>query len=369
MDKKIITILLIEDDPDDNFLFSEMLDKARNKSTDYRLSSVERLAEAFSQLQNQNFDLIITDLGLPDSQGMETLTTLKQYSKEIPVIVLTNLNEETAGIEAVQNGAQDYLVKGYLTSFWLAHSIRYAMERSNLQKQIDQIKEEFVATITHDLKSPVASIIGFADLLTNPTYGEISSRKMHFARIIKHASELLLGLINNILSASKIEAGKMTYTFTYFNLSELMHEIIEVFEPQFLQKGIECQSICPEDICVHADRFWLRQVFYNLLSNAIKFTPQGGKITLQAVPGNDKVDIEVKDTGQGIPESERGKLFQKYSQVQGDRRGTGLGLYIVKHILVGHNSQVSMESEVGKGSTFYFSLPMEKCSEKIEVPG
>lgn len=367
MDKKSIKILLIEDDSDDAFLFGEMLEKAKEKNVSYALTTTESLSEAFELLTKQEFNLIITDLGLPDSQGIETLISLKKQVPEIPIVVLTNLNEETAGAEAVQSGAQDYLVKGYLTSFWLAHSIRYALERHNLQKQIDQMKEEFVTTITHDLKSPVTSIIGFAELLANPAYGEISPRKMHFLRIIKHAAELLLGLINNILSASKIEAGKMTYNFTTFKLDELLHELIEVFEPQLIQKGINCQSLCKEDLCVYADRFWTRQVFYNLLSNAIKFTPQGGSITILATPKEDRVAVEVRDTGQGIPDSEKGKLFQKYSQVQGDRRGTGLGLYIVKHILAGHNSQVTMESEMGKGSSFYFDLPMQKCSEKTEI--
>jgi len=125
-----------------------------------------------------------------------------------------------------------------------------------------------------------------------------------------------------------------------------------------LQLKIKFLINCPDSICVNADRFWIRQVFFNLISNAFRYTPEEGVISISVLSQEDaRVMIEVKDTGHGIPENEQSKLFQKFSQLYGERVGTGLGLYIVKHIINSHDSDIKVVSSSGKGTAFYFGLP------------
>jgi PAS domain S-box-containing protein len=224
------------------------------------------------------------------------------------------------------------------------------------QWELNRMKEDFVAAITHDLKSPIASIMGFAELIANPKLGEISPDKLKYVAMIRQSGKMLVALIGNIVDSSRIEAGQMQYTCESFMLETFYRELRETFMPLAMEKDISLAFTCPEDTWIYGDRGKLLQVFHNLVSNALRYTPQKGTIAIGASRENGQVSFEVRDTGKGIPPEEQGKLFKKFTQVKGERRGTGLGLFIVKSILQGHGSEIRMESEPGKGTHFFFHL-------------
>lgn len=232
------------------------------------------------------------------------------------------------------------------------------------QWNLDRMKEGFVAAITHDLKSPLTSIMGFAELLANPKLGEISPDKLEYVKMIRHSGNTLLSLISNIVDASRIEAGQMHYNFENFSLDDFFAELREIFQPQALKNHISLDLSCEENTWVYADRAKLLQVFHNLLSNALRYTPKEGKIWINAKRDKEHIDVEVHDTGKGIRKEEHERIFQRFVQAKGERQGTGLGLFIVKSILEGHSSKIRLESEEWKGAHFFFSI--KKGTKPIE---
>lgn len=228
------------------------------------------------------------------------------------------------------------------------------------EKEIERMKEEFLATITHDLKSPLASIMGYTELLLNPKLGTVTLNQREFLDAILRASKTLQILINNILESTRMEAGKMTFNPVLFKLSDLVTEISEMFKPLLAHKSLNFETPVDTSIVVYGDREKIREVFINLISNALKFTPEGGLISIGGTKLNGQAEVRVSDTGKGIPESEISKLFRKFSQVKGEKRGTGLGLYICKRILEAHEQKIWVESVVGEGTSFIFTLPTYK---------
>jgi PAS domain S-box-containing protein len=235
------------------------------------------------------------------------------------------------------------------------------------EKEIEQMKEEFLATITHDLKSPLASIMGYIELILNPNLGELNSEQREFADAILRSGKTLQILINNILESTRMEAGKVNLHPVLFKLQSLVKEIEEMFRPLFNYKMLKFEINIDSSIMAYGDRDKIKEVFINLVSNAVKFTPESGKISVSAEikeDNKDIVEINVRDTGKGIPETAIPTLFKKFSQVKGQKRGTGLGLYICRRILEVHNHGIKVESVVGEGTVFTFSLSRRRTDTK-----
>ncbi|MDQ7825255.1 MAG: ATP-binding protein [Candidatus Eremiobacteraeota bacterium] len=234
------------------------------------------------------------------------------------------------------------------------------------QWDLARLREEFLAAMTHDLKSPMSAIIGFTDLLADPRLGEIPEAKMEFVRMIQHSSTMVLAMISNILDSARIEAGQMLYAFDTFLLNEVLDELGKVFMPLTSKGGIAFDFQCPPSTWVYADYGKILQVFHNLISNALRYTSEGGRISIDVTDRGDNVGVAVADTGKGIAREFHDRIFQKYGQAKGERRGSGLGLFIVKNILEGHGSVITLESDTGMGTRFLFSL--KKGSPPPEVP-
>ncbi|MDQ7823251.1 MAG: ATP-binding protein [Candidatus Eremiobacteraeota bacterium] len=224
------------------------------------------------------------------------------------------------------------------------------------EKEIEKMKEEFLATITHDLKSPLASIMGYSELLTNPKLGELNKKQKDFAEAIMRGGKTLQILISNILSSSRLESGQMQYSMYDFSVNELFDELHEMFLPITSHKKINLATQIDHQYVAHGDKEKIKEVITNLISNAVKFTPEKGTITLIGEWDQDKVRISIDDTGKGIPEEEIPRLFLKFAQLKGEKQGTGLGLFIIKKIMEAHGQEISVKSTVGKGSTFMFHL-------------
>lgn len=367
MDQKLIKILLIEDNPDDALLIRKALsgpsDDALEMNLRFEIEWAESLKGGIERLEKGTFNIILLDLGLPDSYGLDSIEKLHSEA-DIPIVVLTGLNDGQMGMKALRKGAQDFLVKERALNNLLLRSVCYAIERHKIHKEMNEMREEFITVLTHDLKSPVASILGYAELIADPESGEISDRKLEYAQNIQHSGARLLNSINNIVETSKIEAGQMKIMFENFLISDLLKELRITFEPLAIKNKINLDFSCPEGTSIYADIGKIREIFQNLISNALRYTPKGGTISIKVNPQDECVAIEVADTGCGITESEQKKLFKKFVTVNDRLQKTGMGLYIVKNFLKGHNSDIHLKSEQGKGTSFFFNLPKKEFAKK-----
>jgi len=229
-------------------------------------------------------------------------------------------------------------------------------------ERLNRLKSEFMASVSHELRTPLHTIIGFAELLGEEAAG-FSEKHRRFLRHIQADSEHLLSLINDVLDLSKIEAGGLSLHTDCLSLHKVIPEAIEAIRPSASSKAVTMGEGSIADVAVIADPLRLRQILYNLLSNAVKFTESGGEVTVRSAVVGDSVQISVVDTGIGIPDEERGRIFDKFYQVgpttAGVRQGTGLGLTICKQLVEMHGGEIWVESQPGQGSSFSFTLPIQ----------
>jgi PAS domain S-box-containing protein len=253
-----------------------------------------------------------------------------------------------------------------------ARSYELAQQAINEMRELDRLKDQFLANMSHELRTPLNSIIGFSRVIIKGIDGPVTDLQEQDLSAIYNSGQHLLRLINDILDLSKIDAGKMELAFDDVNIGELLQSVIPTVSGLIKDKPISLkQNIEPNIPIVRADAMRLRQVLINLLSNAAKFTDEGS-ITIGAAvearpDGRPEIVIRVTDTGAGIALEDRKKLFQPFSQVDASPTrktgGTGLGLSISRRLVELHGGQIDVTSEVGKGSTFYFTLPHPKATE------
>lgn len=252
---------------------------------------------------------------------------------------------------------------------------RLAVEVRQTAKRLEQLntdldaamksKDQFLSNVSHELRTPLNSIIGFTDLLLTEALGApLSAQQRDFLETVARNGKQLLELINELLDLQRIAAGRMELKPEPVELAALLSEAAGSVHAQ-VQKHRHALVVTPppQDLRVHADRGRVRQILLNLLSNAIKFTPDGGRITLVAgaVNGDTEARIAVSDTGIGIAAEDQPKLFQEFSQLDASAsrkyEGTGLGLALSRRLVELHGGEIGVESEMGKGSTFWFTLP------------
>ena len=228
-------------------------------------------------------------------------------------------------------------------------------------ERLNQLKSEFMASISHELRTPLHTIIGFAELMQEEGEGPLNSRQRRFMHHIHVDSEHLLGLINDVLDLSRIEAGGLQLHTEPVRLLLIVAESINAIRLYAESRSVSIRMGTEIDVSVIADPMRLRQILYNLLSNGVKFTQPGGEVLVDAIVEGDTVRITVSDTGIGIAPEERTQIFEKFYQVGltpvGVREGTGLGLAICKQLVEMQNGTIWVESKFGQGSTFHFTLP------------
>jgi two-component system, NarL family, sensor histidine kinase BarA len=243
--------------------------------------------------------------------------------------------------------------------------------------EMNRLKSDFLATMSHELRTPLNSIIGFSEVLSGSE--QINERQRRYANNIQSSGKMLLGMINDILDLAKIESGKMEVRSEDFSIRDICEALVSLARPIAERKNINVECRLDEAIpLLRQDPGKLRQIIYNLLSNAIKFTPEGGRVTLRARVEGRHVVIEVEDTGIGIAEEDRDKIFEKFRQAGGpgqeggvltrEHQGTGLGLSIVRELSRLLGGDVRLDSAPGQGSTFTIRLPLQLAgNRKFEV--
>lgn len=227
--------------------------------------------------------------------------------------------------------------------------------------EADKVKNEFLANISHELRTPLNSILGFADILGTELYGNLNHKQEEYVSDIKVSATHLLGMINEILDMSKIEANAMKIVKSTFWISRAVDEVCNILLPLAKKKNVTINKTMSEDFEVFADYQKIQQILYNLVSNAIKYSPEDDEIEITAISTGDSFKITVHDNGIGIEKKYHGKIFAKFVQLDSaytkKESSTGLGLTITKELVELHGGKISLISEVNNGSTFIVELP------------
>jgi signal transduction histidine kinase len=372
MEHHRIKVLFVEDSAAYVRLIS--YDLATIKNFPLEIYVAERLDEALEKLRAETIDVAVLDLNLPDSMGFSTFTRVQSEFPKLPIVVLTGNEDEAIGVEAIRLGVQDYLAKGGADGKLVARAIRYAIERKHMEERIktamdaldesnaklqerNRLKSEFVAMVSHELRTPLTSIIGFSKTLRSvPLTQEQHAR---YLEIIEFEGKRLSGIIEEYLYDSKIELGEFTMSAAPADLSAMAAKVIDKYK---IIKGNVFQNRIPMNISpVLVDEGRIIQVLGNLVDNAIKYGNPDSTIILSAIENPTIVCVSVSDNGPGIEKEALRRIFDKGFRVRNEdtrsKRGSGLGLFIAKSIILAHNGEIWAESETGKGTTFSFSLP------------
>ena len=469
-----ITILLIGSSADEAHALRQLIAASGGP---YAFEHAGELEIGFTRLSQGNVHVALLDLSVPKSQGLETFLRARRHAVDLPIVVLADPADERLAVDAVQKGAQDYLIKGKVDLTMLLHAVRSAMERQQLmaqierstrqlqaselnfqhiiesnadgmvvvdrqgtiqfvnpaaesllarpiqeligkpfevplaigkagefevvsggqvvrtvevrvvdtiwegqsaflaslrdiseRKRLERLKDEFVGKVSHELRTPLTSIKGTVTLMLNRALGPISAEQQDFLQTVSQDIDRLAELINNLLDLSKIEAGKMVVTRKRLDLSGLIEQVCRSYHTILGgRRVVRALSPVPP---VYADRNLIVQVISNLVGNAVKFTPDNGTITFTLQSLGDRVALTVSDNGPGIPKESLGKLFQKFVQADGSSenhpKGTGLGLAICREIIDLHQGEISVDSEVGHGTAFTFTLPVYDPAKEFD---
>lgn len=482
------TLLLVEDNAGDARLIRDALTAAG--SAQFTCVQVERLSEALAQLAEEQFAVILLDLSLPDSWGFDTIKQVQACAPQVPIVVLTGRDDEELAIQAVQEGAQDYLVKGQslVEPRTLIRALRYAIERQRLRqelraseeryrslfenasdaivsftpagqitdvnrglevmlgwardelieqhyrkiltpasavvmaervqhalagepspalpdiveleavrkddstvpieirdnllsdpqgqptgvlvmardisarKALERQRAEFLAMLTHDIKNPLTSLMGYTDYLLEDTGKRDAAKRDEVLPWIKSNAFTILSLVNNYLDLSRIEDRQLKLDREPVSVNDLLHRIGRQYAGEARHRRITLElQLQKKPPWVEGDPLALERIFANLVYNALKFTPKQGQVTVSSAARQGEVVVTVADTGPGIPTEEIPTLFGKYQRAAGARRkeGTGLGLFIVKTLVEAQKGRVEVESQPGSGTRFHIFLPLK----------
>ena len=232
--------------------------------------------------------------------------------------------------------------------------------RNREVERANRLKSEFLASMSHELRTPLNAIIGFSDLLAEQIAGALSPKQQRFVNHIQQGARHLLALINDILDLSKVEAGRLELNRENVPVAVVLAEVFTGIRPAAAAKSIAVHSSVSPDVAVYADRIRFKQILLNLLSNAVKFTPDGGRIWVEAVERRGRITVSVSDTGVGISVEEQEAIFDAFHQAgattKGIKEGTGLGLAITKRLVEEHGGRIWVESEPGRGARLSFTM-------------
>jgi signal transduction histidine kinase len=253
---------------------------------------------------------------------------------------------------------------GLAFALYATRLVRNIGSRNERLRELDRLKDDFVASVSHELRTPLTSIRGYLELLREGEAGELTEEQQQFVSIVERNSDRLLRLVGDLLFVAQVEAGKITLDPGPTDVEELVRQAVDAARPAATEKGIEFDLDLEGLSELHADRARLAQVLDNLISNALKFTSPGGHVAVRTTQHADVVVIEVSDDGMGMSEEDQEQLFQRFfrtaSATEQAIQGTGLGLAIVKAIVEAHDGVISVESVAGKGTIFRVELPLAR---------
>jgi signal transduction histidine kinase len=373
MKEKALQVLLVEDNAGDARLLREMLRKEKPGS--FNLTHLQRISDAEMHLANGGVDIVLLDMGLPDEHGLDSVRRARTAGPDVPIIVLTGMDDEVLAAEAMKEGAQDYLIKGQIENRALPRVLRHAIERhrmvaetDRIRKQQSQLKNEFLSHVSHELRSPLTSIYSFTTIIADGLAGPTSSEQDEYLQIIVRNVQQLQAMIEDLLEVTQTQTGKLSIDVQCVSVSEaISHAIASLHRAAVAKDNNLASKPFLHPFSVFADPTRLRQILTILCDNAIKFTPAGGTVQVRSCvfeKDHGFVLVEVSDTGVGIKPEVTERIFDRLYQVTDSghegRKGLGLGLYIAKDLVIRQGGNIWVISEPQIGSHFFFTLPI--CS-------
>lgn len=353
---------------EDNAVHAEIIRRHLSKAAGDRLtlSEVDCLKDAFQSLATSGIDAVLLDLSLPDSEITETLPRFIEAHDDVPVVVLTSLNDLDFATQAVQQGAQDYLVKSDLGGELLLRSIRYAIERKKTQDKLESYAVElqrsnehlkaFAHTVAHEVKSPLTAVSACLQMLEQDHRDKFDDDRWEIVRTAATAARGMAQVVNDLLDFSRIGGGQQN--FETVDLETAFYQAYAAQRPAIKQSG----AVVTHDALPHVrgNEVQLRQLLINLIGNAIKYrSDRSPEIHVGCDEGDDQWTVTVRDNGTGIAAENCERIFEAFVRLQHADRipGSGIGLAICKRIVENHDGRIWVESVPGEGSTFLFTLP------------
>jgi len=325
-------------------------------------------AEGIEKLKEKPVQLVITDLRMAEIDGYDIMKYINKHAPGALTIVITGYASTESAIEALHYKAFDYIPKPF--EFDL---LKASVEKAFTHLEVERFKEDMVYMITHDIKVPLTSIIGYASVIFDKKTGNVSPRAREFVNNISTNSHKILTMIDNFLTSYKIESGKLLLCEVDVNVKHIIEDLVSIVTPELQKRGVHIQtSLLAQPPLIRGDEHLLFRALGNVISNAIKFTPDEGSVTItvercpasESPLGKETLLIVVSNTGPGIPEKDLDIIFEKHrraSNIAGIE-GSGLGLYVVKSVVEAHHGKVVVSSKPGKLTTFSIFLPLAPAS-------
>jgi signal transduction histidine kinase len=369
-------VLVVDDTPANVRLLAGIL-KIEGFEVETAQSGPEALALLGDPLCDVCPDVVLLDVMMPEMDGFEVCARVKESRPFLPVVMVTALQEAADRVRALEAGADDFLTKpvdevevvARVRSLVRVKRQHDDLERANEElRRAEALRDSLTAMLVHDLRTPLTAIIGPLEMLVEGTpASDPPTPDQELLSIAHQSAHRLLHLVNDILDVGKMESGQMTLERAEVPPARLLTEALQQVTPLAAQKRIDLRQEVEDGATgtVYADEDLLRRVLVNLLGNAVKFTPSGGSVSVVAQPdadGGHAWRFSVRDTGEGIPEEAFDRIFEKFGQAPGQmaanrRVSTGLGLTFCKMAVEAHGGSIGVESEIGQGSTFWFTVP------------
>ncbi len=372
----LANILVVDDNLDNLKLLVHML-----KAGGYKVRPVTGGELALKAVRRMPSDLILLDINMPDLDGYEVCRRLKADDrlKDIPVIFLSAFGETADKVRGFSAGGVDYItkpfeleeVKARISAHLRIRQLQSELERQNSRLQasvqelrkLEELRNNLTDMIVHDMRSPLTGISEYLELGLESS--ELPEKTRKWLTAAKDCVRVLMEMANTLLDVSRMEAGELPLEPTLCDLRTLADQAADSMRMMAEQKEITVR-VRGDSEPVSCDQDLIRRVINNLLHNALKYTPKGGAVGIVISRAAEGPHIKVTDTGCGIPPEYHEKIFEKFGQVpakgRGPRRSSGLGLAFCRLALQSHCGQIGVESEPGKGSTFWFTLPADKLT-------
>ena len=372
--------ILVVDDNEDNV---ELLE-AFLLPMGYEVIKAYDGRESLETVERDHPDLILLDVLMPEMGGLDVCRRLKsgENTRFIPIILVTALKDANDRVEGIEAGADDFLskpidkheLKARIKSLLRIKEMHDQLEESrrNLETtnnelvKLDKLKDDLTHLLVHDLKNPLVNIIELVRQTLSYDAENLTERQIERLSLTRTSCETLLNLITTLLDISKMEEGKMVLNKSSFDMKDAIYANLREFKVIATDLGIHLEALLPDNtLTVNADYELFQRVIYNLLSNAIRHTRKGGSVSISARVNKDNENLiaTVSDTGEGIPRQYLNTIFDKFAQVKlsdmGLKSDRGLGLAFCKMAVEAHGGKIWVESEVGKGSAFSFTLPLK----------
>ncbi len=372
MDEKPLAVIQVDHDQDDYELIKKVLQDAREEFT---LQTISNLDTGLEEIDREATDVVLLNLWLPNTSGLETFEVAHRELQGYPIIIITDQNDEQLALKTVQLGSQDYILKQFLNANMLSRVLRYGIERHKFMTDLEQarlqqlhMKDQFLSHVSHELRTPLTSIYQFITILLDGLAGELNPDQREYLEISLRNIVQLKTMIDDLLEVTRAQTAKLVINRECVSAYELISDSISTLKASAKAKGIHLSAEFPGDIpTIYADPQRIKAVLNNLIGNAIKFTLVGGAITVRArayEKDKDMIRLSVSDTGVGIEPEDVDKIFeylyQSESTLEASRKGLGLGLYICKTLVNLHGGDIWVNSKVGRGSTFSFTIPVYK---------